>query len=97
LVKPKTEYELGFLHIDIKYLPRISGKKEGHHHLFVTIDRATRLAFVHVYSDQTDLEFYAVYCSFYQQKQGAKRQSQATRLGASNTHPDVENVAKIQC
>jgi transposase InsO family protein len=57
LAKPKTfkEYEPGFLHIDIKYLPRMPDEEQGRHYLFVAIDRATRWVFVHIYPDQTEL------------------------------------------
>lgn len=44
--KEFKSYEPGFLHIDIKYLPKIDGKEREY--LFVAIDRATRLVYVEV-------------------------------------------------
>lgn len=44
------EYEPGFLHIDVTYLPKLEGKK---HYLFVAIDRATRLLYYKVYDRKT--------------------------------------------
>lgn len=43
-------YEEGFIHIDIKYLPKIDGKRT---YLFVAIDRSTRLVFVDIFADKT--------------------------------------------
>ena len=43
-------YEAGFIHIDIKYLPKIDGIR---HYLFVAIDRATRIVFSKIYSDKS--------------------------------------------
>lgn len=40
------EYEPGYLHIDITYLPKLNGVK---YYLFVAIDRATRLLYYKVY------------------------------------------------
>lgn len=40
------EYEPGYLHIDITYLPKIEGEKS---YLFVAIDRATRLMYYKIY------------------------------------------------
>jgi transposase InsO family protein len=44
------EYEPGYLHIDVTYLPKIEGKK---HYLFVAIDRATRLIYYKIYERKT--------------------------------------------
>jgi len=44
------EYEMGFIHIDIKYLPKI-GKER--HYLYVAIDRASRLVFAQIHPDKT--------------------------------------------
>ena len=44
------EYEPGYLHIDVTYLPKLEGKK---HYLFVAIDRATRLIYFKVYARKT--------------------------------------------
>lgn len=51
-LKKFKEYEPGFLHIDVTYLPKLEGKK---HYLFVAIDRATRTLFYKVYEDKTAL------------------------------------------
>jgi transposase-like protein len=52
--KPKhstfKEYKAGYIHIDIKYLPKVDGKRQ---YLYVAIDRSTRLVFVDIYSDKT--------------------------------------------
>ena len=44
------EYEPGFLHIDVTYLPKIDGVK---YYLFVAIDRATRTLYYEVYDAKT--------------------------------------------
>jgi transposase InsO family protein len=44
------EYKAGYIHIDIKYLPKIDGVRQ---YLYVAIDRATRLVFVEIYSDKS--------------------------------------------
>jgi transposase-like protein len=44
------EYEPGYLHIDVTYLPKFDGKK---HYLFVAIDRATRAMYYKVYDAKT--------------------------------------------
>ena len=53
--KKKTfkDYEPGFIHIDIKYLPQMPDE-DARRYLFVAIDRATRWVFMEIYSDQTD-------------------------------------------
>jgi len=43
-------YENGFIHIDIKYLPKINGKRN---YLYVAIDRASRYVFAEIYPDKT--------------------------------------------
>ena len=48
--KKFKEYEPGFIHIDVTYLPKINGKI---YYLFVAIDRATRLVFYKVYEAKT--------------------------------------------
>lgn len=54
--KPKgkgfKDYEPGYLHVDIKYLPKMPDQ-DKHGYLFVAIDRATRWVFLKVYADQT--------------------------------------------
>jgi len=48
--KKFKEYDPGYLHIDVTYLPKIDGKK---HYLFVAIDRATRTLYYKVYEAKT--------------------------------------------
>ncbi len=50
--KAKTfkEYEPGYLHIDVTYLPKFNGIK---YYLFVAIDRATRTMYYRVYTEKT--------------------------------------------
>ena len=52
-VKTFKDYEPGFVHVDIKYLPKMPDEQERRY-LFVGIDRATRWVFVRIYPDQTD-------------------------------------------
>lgn len=56
-VKPlKTfkDYEPGYLHIDIKYLPQMPDETQRRY-LFVAIDRATRWVYMRTYRDQTEV------------------------------------------
>lgn len=46
-------YEPGFIHMDIKYLPKLEGEA-SRRYLFVAIDRCTRWVFSKVYDDQTE-------------------------------------------
>ena len=48
--KQFKEYEPGYLHIDVTYLPKFEGQK---YYLFVAIDRATRLLYYKVYENKT--------------------------------------------
>jgi transposase-like protein len=48
--KKFKEYDPGYLHIDVTYLPKFDGKKT---YLFVAIDRATRLMYYKVYDNKT--------------------------------------------
>ena len=48
--KKFKEYEPGFLHIDVTYLPKFDGHK---YYLFVAIDRATRLLYYKVYENKS--------------------------------------------
>jgi len=48
--KKFKEYDPGFLHIDVTYLPKINGVK---YYLFVAIDRATRALYFKVYNAKT--------------------------------------------
>ncbi len=53
-LKTFKDYEPGFLHIDIKYLPKMPDE-EQHRYLFVAIDRATRWVYLRIYADQTEV------------------------------------------
>jgi hypothetical protein len=44
------EYEPGFIHIDIKYLPQMPDET-SRRYLFVAMDRATRWVFMRIYGD----------------------------------------------
>jgi transposase-like protein len=48
--KKFKEYDPGYLHIDVTYLPKINGIK---YYLFVAIDRATRTLFFKIYDAKT--------------------------------------------
>jgi transposase InsO family protein len=48
--KKFKEYEPGYLHIDVTYLPKLQGVK---YYLFVAIDRATRLLHYKIYENKT--------------------------------------------
>jgi transposase-like protein len=48
--KKFKEYDPGFLHIDVTYLPKINGIK---YYLFVAIDRATRTLYYKIYDAKT--------------------------------------------
>jgi transposase InsO family protein len=48
--KKFKEYEPGFIHLDVTYLPKFQGQK---YYLFVAIDRATRTLFYKVYENKT--------------------------------------------
>ena len=47
------DYEPGFVHVDIKYLPRMPDE-QSRSYLFVAIDRATRWVFMCIYPDQSE-------------------------------------------
>ena len=51
--KTFKDYEPGFVHIDIKYLPQMPDET-ARRYLFVAIDRATRWVYIELYADQTD-------------------------------------------
>jgi hypothetical protein len=51
--KTFKDYEPGYLHIDIKYLPQMPDET-SRRYLFVAIDRATRWVFMDIYADQSD-------------------------------------------
>jgi len=48
--KKFKEYDPGFLHVDVTYLPKINGVK---YYLFVAIDRATRTLYFKIYDAKT--------------------------------------------
>lgn len=50
--KPFKDYEPGFVHVDVKYLPQMPGEKKRRY-LFVAIDRATRWVFVAIKTNKT--------------------------------------------
>ena len=52
--QPKTfkDYEPGYVHIDIKYLPQMPDE-DHHRYLFVAIDRATRWVYLEIHGDKT--------------------------------------------
>ncbi len=52
--KTFKDYEPGFVHIDIKYLPQMPDE-DSRSYLFVAIDRATRWVYLRVYRDQTEI------------------------------------------
>jgi hypothetical protein len=51
--KTFKDYEPGYIHIDIKYLPQMPDET-SRRYLFVAIDRATRWVFMHIYGDMTE-------------------------------------------
>ena len=51
--KTFKDYEPGFLHVDIKYLPQMPDEAQRRY-LFVAIDRATRWVYLRTYRDQSE-------------------------------------------
>src|SRR5471032_887280 len=51
--KTFKDYEPGFVHVNIKYLPQMPDET-SRRYLFVAVDRATRRVFLHIYGDMTD-------------------------------------------
>lgn len=51
-IKKFKNYELGYIHIDVKYLPKMSDKKKKQY-LFVAIDRCSRWVYISVYDRKT--------------------------------------------
>ena len=49
-VKSFKEYLQGYIHVDVKYLPKIGGVRK---YLFCSIDRRTRLVFTKIYKNKT--------------------------------------------
>lgn len=52
-IKTFKDYEPGFVHVDIKYLPQMPDECHRRY-LFVGIDRPTRWVFMHIYADQSE-------------------------------------------
>ncbi len=50
--KPFKAYEPGYLHIDVKFLPKMADQK-SREYLFVAIDRATRWVHIEIYENKT--------------------------------------------
>ena len=53
-LKTFKDYEPGFVHVDIKYLPQMPDETQRRY-LFVAIDRATRWVYFRIYADQTEV------------------------------------------
>ena len=51
--KSFKDYEPGYVHVDIKYLPQMPDEQQRRY-LFVAIDRATRWVYLEIYADQSD-------------------------------------------
>ena len=51
-VKPFKDYEPGFVHVDVKYLPRMPDEDSAQY-LFAAIDRATRWVYVEILPEKT--------------------------------------------
>lgn len=51
--KTFKDYAPGFIHVDIKYLPKMPDEA-SRRYLFVAIDRATRWVYLRIYPDQTE-------------------------------------------
>jgi len=56
--KKFKEYEPGYLHIDVTYLPKFEGNSS---YLFVAIDRATRCLFYQLY-DEKIVKMQKIFC-----------------------------------
>ena len=52
--KTFKDYEPGFVHVDIKYLPQMPDEKQRRY-LFVAIDRATRWVYFRIYRNQSEV------------------------------------------
>ena len=50
--KTFKDYEPGYIHVDIKYLPKMPDE-DGHQYLFVAIDRASRMVCLAIYPEKT--------------------------------------------
>ena len=51
-VKPFKAYDLGFVHVDVKYLPQMPDE-DHRQYLFTAIDRATRWVYVELLQDKS--------------------------------------------
>ena len=54
LKKSFKDYEPGFFHMDIKYLPQMADET-ARRYLFVAIDRVTRWVYLRIYGDQSEV------------------------------------------
>ena len=61
-LKTFKDYEPGFVHIDIKYLPQMPDETQRRY-LFVAIDRATRWVYFRIYKNQTDVSSTDFFCA----------------------------------
>ncbi|WP_456324847.1 IS481 family transposase, partial [Desulfonauticus submarinus] len=52
-VKTFKDYKLGFVHIDVKYLPKMPDE-DKHKYLFVAIDRATRWVYLEIRASKSE-------------------------------------------
>jgi len=65
--KPFKAYEPGYVHVDVKKIPKLKGETEKNY-LFVSIDRATRLVYIGLKthkSAQSSVEFLKEINAFY--------------------------------
>ncbi len=53
-LKTFKDYDPGFIHVDIKYLPQMPDETQRRY-LFVAIDRASRRVFLWIYRDQSEV------------------------------------------
>lgn len=53
VVKTFKDYALGFVHMDIKYLPQLADQT-ARRYLFVAIDCATHRVYLRIYADQSE-------------------------------------------
>jgi transposase-like protein len=65
VVKTFKDYEPGYFHIDIKYLPQMPDEAQRKY-LFVAIDRATRWVYFRIYAEQSEQSS----CDFLQRLHG---------------------------
>ena len=54
--KPFKDYDLGFVHLDIKHLPKLqtADGERRKRYLYVAIDRASRSVHLAVYNEETE-------------------------------------------